>query len=65
MGKKIEIFVYNNWCVYINDRRVAGNKPYVSMNLKGFGLDAKVEDILDSLDIKDVEEYINKKRGKK
>lgn len=34
MDDKVELVVVGKRCVYLNDYRLAGNKPYVSENLQ-------------------------------
>lgn len=47
--KEVEITVVGRRCVYINDYRVVGGKPYVSENLPSHSFKCTVKDILDAL----------------
>ena len=48
MSKKIEICVVGERCVYINDFRVAGGKPYVSENLPQHSFYVMPEDVFEA-----------------
>lgn len=48
MDKKIEICVVGKRCVYINDFRVAGGKPYVSENLPQHLFHVLAQDIFEA-----------------
>ena len=50
----IEITVVGKRCVYINDYRVAGGKPWVSENLPQHSFNVTLKDILDALPRKTV-----------
>ncbi|UNM96048.1 hypothetical protein MMG00_12740 [Ignatzschineria rhizosphaerae] len=63
MSKRVEIDVIDDRCIYINDYRIAGSKPYVSENLKSTNYITTTDRILDQLDFEDIEKYILKKRG--
>ena len=47
--KPIEIVVMGNRCVYINDYRVAGRKPYVSENLPQQTFRTTLDDVVKAL----------------
>ena len=49
MSRKIEITVVGSRCVYVNDTRVAGNKPYVSENLPQWSFTVDEDEILRAL----------------
>lgn len=43
--KMVELFVYENGTIYLNDYRVSGRKIYVSENLKFKKYKIKIEDL--------------------
>lgn len=49
MNKKVTITVVGRRCVYINDYRVAGGKPYVSENLPQHSFTINEDEILYAL----------------
>lgn len=49
LAKIIEIVVVSKRCVYINDYRVAGDKPYVSENLPQHSFTVSVQQIINAL----------------
>lgn len=49
MSRKIEITVVGSRCVYVNDHRVAGKKPYVSENLPQWSFTVDEDEILRAL----------------
>ena len=55
---KIEICVVGKRCVYINDYRVAGSKPYVTENLPQHTFNVNVADILDAFSTEQIEAYL-------
>lgn len=63
MSKKVEISIVHDRCIYINDYRIVGNKPYSSENLKTTNYFVDTNKILDQLDFKDIEKYVEDKRG--
>lgn len=60
--KKIEVVVVGTRCVYINDRRVAGNKPYVSENLPQHSFTCSIGNILDGLPREAVRSWLSSKQ---
>ena len=48
-GTPIEIVVVAKRCIYINDYRVAGAKPWVSENLPQHSFNVTLGDIIDAL----------------
>lgn len=46
---KITLTVVGKRCVYLNDHRVAGSKPYVSENLPEHSFQITMQDILSAL----------------
>ncbi len=61
MSKPIEITVVGSRCVYINDYRVAGSKPYVSENLPHQTFRANLEDILDAFALDDLQRVVDER----
>jgi hypothetical protein len=47
--KKIELTVVGTRCVYLNDHRIAGSKPYVSENLSQHSFMVSIDEILAAL----------------
>lgn len=43
--KTLTVTVVGRRCVYINDYRVAGSKPYVSENLPSWSFEADINDL--------------------
>jgi len=43
--KTLTVTVVGRRCVYINDYRVAGSKPYVSENLPSWSFEANINDL--------------------
>ena len=58
MSKKIEICVVGRRCIYINDYRVAGGKPWVSENLPQWSFHVDPKEILDALPLAAVKDYL-------
>ena len=56
--KKIEIEIVGKRCVYINDYRVAGSKPYASENLPQYAFTATISDILDAFSLPEIINYL-------
>ena len=61
MSKPIEIIVVGSRCVYMNDYRVAGSKPYVSENLPHQTFRATLEDILDAFALDDLQKAVDER----
>lgn len=59
--KEVILTIVEDTCVYLNDYRIQGRKPYVSEFKPQKHINVKVKNILDSLDIEDIEEYMLKK----
>jgi hypothetical protein len=49
VNSEIELSVVGKRCVYLNNLRVAGNKPYISENLPTHHFTIRVQDILDAM----------------
>lgn len=47
--REIELVVVGQRCVYLDDYRIAGSKPYVSENLPQHSFKIKVQDVLNAL----------------
>lgn len=45
----IEVSVVGRRCVYLNDYRIAGSKPYYSENIPSYNLTANVRDVITAL----------------
>lgn len=62
-NNKVEFTIYQDRCVWINDRRVAGKKVYLSENIKPQIMSTTLENVLDAFSIEDIESYIADKKG--
>lgn len=69
-NKPIEVSVVGRRCVYVNDYRVAGGKPYYSENLPHHELKTTLGDVLDAFRPEDIraalaerEEYVESLRA--
>ena len=49
IAQDVELTVVGRRCVYLNDHRIAGGKPYVSENLPQHSFNVKVGEILNAL----------------
>jgi hypothetical protein len=65
MSKPIEIIVVGNRCVYINDYRVAGRKPYASENLPQQTFRATLADILDAFALDDLQQAVDERQARR
>ena len=63
LKKIVDIDVFVGQCVYINDYRVVGSKPYVNESIEQYNVKAKIFDILESLDIEDIKNFIKYKES--
>lgn len=54
-SKPIEVYVVGKRCVYVNDYRVAGGKPYYSENLPAHTLKTTLGEVLDAFSVADIE----------
>ena len=61
MDKKIEICVVGERCVYINDFRVAGGKPYVSENLPQHSFHVLAQDIFEAFSTDQIEAELKRR----
>lgn len=58
---KIEICVVAKRCVYINNYRVCGGKPYASEGLPQHSFDATVKDVLGAFSTDQISAYLTSK----
>jgi hypothetical protein len=65
MSKPIEIIIVGSRCVYINDYRVAGSKPYVSENLPHQTFHANLADILDAFALDDLQKAVDERLARR
>lgn len=57
----IEIAIVGKRCVYIDDHRVQGGKPYVSENLPYDSRNTTVRDVLEAFSTEDIHAYLEEK----
>lgn len=62
-SRKINIDIVSNRCIYINDTRVWGGKPYASEGLSTTSRETTVRDILSAFSIDDLQQYIAEKNA--
>lgn len=55
---KNKITIVSDVCVYFNDYRICGRKPFISENLKQRTFDISTNEILKNIDINDIKKYI-------
>ena len=63
-SKPITVDIVGTRCVYLNDHRIAGGKPYVSENLPWRSMDLDVREALAAFSIKELEAYIKEKKAR-
>jgi len=56
--KMIEVTVVAERCIYLNDHRIVGGKPYVSENLPQRSMDLTIREALEAFSIKELEAYV-------
>ena len=61
----IEIDVVGKRCIYINNHRVEGGKPYVSENLPSMIKKTPLRELLDAFSDKEIRAYLKEKRERK
>jgi hypothetical protein len=61
LSKTITIDIVGNRCVYINNHRVEGGKPYVSENLPTKSKNTTIRNILEAFTTEDIEAYLKEK----
>lgn len=59
-----DIIIVSKRCVYVNNYRVAGSKPYVSENLPTRSMKTKVRTVLDAFSEREIVAYLAEKRGR-
>jgi len=52
--KPIEIMIVGTRCVYLNNYRIAGSKPYVSENLPHWIFRTSIEDVLAAFSLDEI-----------
>ena len=63
--KPIEVHVVSRRCVYVNCRRIAGGKPYVSENLPSHTLKTTLGECLDAFSDADILAALAEKKARK
>jgi hypothetical protein len=61
-GREIEVCVVGDRCVYVNNHRVAGGKPYVSENLPTRTKSTTVREVLDAFNEAEILAYLAERR---
>lgn len=59
--RPIEIMIVGKRCIYINDHRVQGGKPYVSENLPYESRTTTVRDVLEAFSLDEILAYVREK----
>lgn len=49
LAREVELTVVGSRCVYLNDHRIAGSKPYVSENLPQHSFQVRVGEIINAI----------------
>lgn len=62
--KPITVDVVGTRCIYLNDHRIAGGKPYVSEGLPQRSMSLTVRAALEAFPIKELEAYIAEKKDR-
>ncbi len=65
IDKPIQITVVGKRCVYINDYRVAGGKPYVSEELPSHDLNTTLGEILSAFDDADISRALKERKARR
>lgn len=60
-SKQITIDIYGDRCIYINDHRVQGGKPYHSENLPIKSKDTTVRDVLEAFSVEEIQAFLAEK----
>jgi hypothetical protein len=63
--KAVEVCVVGKRCVYVNNYRVAGGKPYVSENLPSHTLTTSLKELLNAFPEKDVRAALRERRARR
>ena len=61
LERDIDITIVGSRCVYINDHRVQGGKPYVSENLSHDVRKTKLREVLDAFTVEKIKAYLEHK----
>lgn len=59
--REIEVRVVAQRCIYLNDRRVAGGKPFISENLSSFAKKTSVRQVLAAFSDDEIIAYLKEK----
>lgn len=59
--RSINIEIVGSRCVYINNHRVQGGKPYVSENLKSDVRKTTVRDVLEAFSVAEIHAYLEER----
>lgn len=62
--KVISVDVFAKRCVYLNEYRIAGGKPYVSENIPCKSFNITTRDALDAFSIEELEAYTKEKKAR-
>lgn len=62
-SEKIVICVVGRRCVYINNYRAAGGKPYVSEQLPEHSFNTTVDEVLSAFSTKQIRDFLTRKGG--
>ena len=60
-SREISIDIVGDRCIYINDTRVQGGKPYVSENLPTKSKKTTVREVLDAFSEQDIRDYLEER----
>lgn len=63
--KVVEVMVVAKRCVYVNDRRIAGGKPYYSENLPSHTLRTKLGDVLNAFTDKEIRAALREQKAER
>lgn len=59
----VEVDIVARRCVYVNQRRIAGGKPYVSENLPSHTLKTTLGEVLDAFTEKQIRSALKEKKA--
>lgn len=60
-NKEVGLTLVGNKCIYLNEYRIQGKKPYVSENHTILNKKVRVVDVLNALDFDDIKKYVDEK----
>lgn len=63
--KNITVDIVGTRCVYLNNHRIAGGKPYVSEGLSQRSRNLTIREALEAFPIATLEAYISEKKARK